>query len=64
MSGGERGPGQNVRLPVTAVGRQRTGDFARGMYYLFVRTSLEFRPLDSRQPSCPRNHIEASQDLG
>ena len=33
MSGGERGPGQNVRLPVTAVGRQRTGDFARGMYY-------------------------------
>jgi hypothetical protein len=34
LSGGEKGPGQNVRLPVTSVSRQRAGDFALGSYYL------------------------------
>jgi hypothetical protein len=34
LSGGEKGPGQNVRLPVTGVSRQRIGDVALGTYYL------------------------------
>ena len=34
MSGGEKGPGAGVRLPVPSVGRQRTGDSQRGTYYL------------------------------
>jgi hypothetical protein len=33
-SGGEKGPGAGVRLPVPGVGRQRTGDSQRGTYYL------------------------------
>lgn len=34
MSGGETGPGQGTRLPITAVARQRVGDSQRGTYYL------------------------------
>lgn len=34
VSGGQRGPGQNCRLPLTGVGRQRSGDTNRGTYYL------------------------------
>jgi hypothetical protein len=34
MSGGERGPGAGVRLPVLGVSRQRVGDSQRGTYYL------------------------------
>jgi hypothetical protein len=33
-SGGERGPGTGVRLPITGVSRRRPGDAAAGMYYL------------------------------
>lgn len=34
--GGETGPGQGNRLPVTAAGRQRLGDTQRGTYYLLA----------------------------
>jgi hypothetical protein len=34
MSGGQAGPGQNCRLPMGGVGRQRMGDARRGTYYL------------------------------
>jgi hypothetical protein len=33
-SGGSIGPGQNCRVPVTAVARQRAGDARKGTYYL------------------------------
>jgi len=38
MSGGETGPGQGTRLPITAVSRQRIGDSQRGTYYLLGGT--------------------------
>lgn len=34
FSGGQEGPGQNCRLPMTGVSRQRFADASRGMYYL------------------------------
>jgi hypothetical protein len=34
VSGGSVGPGQNCRIPVTSVSRQRLGDARRGTYYL------------------------------
>ncbi len=36
LEGGEDGPGRGNRLIITAAGRQRVGDSARGMYYLLA----------------------------
>jgi hypothetical protein len=38
MGGGQTGPGSGNRLPISAVGRQRTGDAQRGYYYLLSAT--------------------------
>jgi hypothetical protein len=38
LSGGERAPGTGVKLPITAVSRQRPGDAYLGTYYLLSAT--------------------------